>query len=575
MRDNVAHEAARHVPQMALVTAAVVLLPPATSLVLRATGVVSSPWLSVSLTVGLSLGASYTGSAYWRRRGGTGELLFSELLVWGWVRRWRQEREVANAAELLEHGISAGREGAAALSTERREGLLRQLAKALEGQDVYLNGHSRRVARHATMIARGLGLPNHEVARIRAAAAVHDVGKLLTPKPILNKPGRLTDAEFDVVQRHPVDGAEMVAPLGDHELTRIVRHHHERLDGAGYPDGLAGEQIPLGAWIIAVADTFDAITSSRPYRAAARHQRAIDILRAEAGSQLDPAAVRAFLAYYTGNRPTAVWSLLAATVRRLVSWLTGDPAAAATISTSKLAAATAATVAIGAAAGGVPVPAVHALAPRNESHVAAPAQPFHITTAVSPSQSVSAVPMPARPAHTRRDHAKPGTAHAAVKHTKARSHATSHTVRVVNHATVATPAQSATVSAPSHAKPSPEVPAAATPTPATTTPTTSAPTTSTPTPAAQPTPTTGSGHTGNGNGNGHAHDQGNGRGQGNVSATTTPTASPVETPIPVQVTTPTETTTPTQSQGNGNANGQDNGNANGQGNGHGNGNGKS
>ncbi len=180
------------------------------------------------------------------------------------------------------------------------------------------------------MIARGLGLPSDQVARIRAAAAVHDVGKLLTPKAILNKPGRLTDAEFDVIKRHPVDGAEMVAALGDHELTQIVRHHHERLDGAGYPNRLAGEQIPLGARIIAVADTFDAITSARAYRAAARHQKAIDILRAEAGSQLDPEAVRAFIAYYDGTRPTAVWALVTAGARHVVSCLSGDPAAAAT-----------------------------------------------------------------------------------------------------------------------------------------------------------------------------------------------------------------------------------------------------
>ncbi|MBV8217134.1 MAG: HD domain-containing protein, partial [Solirubrobacterales bacterium] len=232
-RDNANTVAARHVPQMLLVTAGVVLLPLMTSLTLRATGVVSSPWVSVALTVGLSLTASYAGSAYWRKRRGEGELLFSELLIWGWIRRWRQEREVANATGLLELGTSARRARAATLSPERREELLRALAKALERQDVYLNGHSRRVARHATMIARGLGLPNDDVVRIRAAAAVHDVGKLLMPKTILDKPGRLTEAEFDVVKRHPVDGAEMVVPLGDPELTRIVRHHHERLDGAG------------------------------------------------------------------------------------------------------------------------------------------------------------------------------------------------------------------------------------------------------------------------------------------------------------------------------------------------------
>jgi len=243
----------RHVPHMLLATTLVAVLPLAVSLALRATGAVSG-WVSVGLAVAMSLMSSIAGSAYWRKRGGHSEVLFGELLLWGWIRSWRQERELTNATRLL--GLvnrdPAHAEERDELSVDAREQLLRQLAGAVEGQDVYLNGHSRRVARHATMIARGMGLPSEEVARIRAAAAVHDVGKLRTPKTILNKPGRLTDAEFEVIKRHPVDGAEMVAALGDPELTRIVRHHHERLDGAGYPDRLEGEAIPVGARIIAV-----------------------------------------------------------------------------------------------------------------------------------------------------------------------------------------------------------------------------------------------------------------------------------------------------------------------------------
>lgn len=360
LSDYIAPSPGRHFPHMLVATTLVAVLPLALSLSLRASGVISG-WLSVGLAVVMSLAASTAGSAYWRKRGGHGEVLFSELLLWGWVRSWRQERELTNATRLLDLvNSAAGRTHEHdELSVERREHLLRQLAGALEGQDIYLNGHSRRVARHATMIARGMGLPNEQVARIRAAAAVHDVGKLRTPKAVLNKPGRLTDEEFDVIKRHPVDGAEIVAGLGDVELTRIVRHHHERLDGAGYPDGLRGEQIPVGARIIAVADTFDAITSARPYRDAAPHQKAIDILRKEAGTQLDPDAVRAFLAYYSGNRPTVLWGIITSSLRRVVSWLSGDPAAAATISAGKLTAATMATAAIGAAAGAAPVPVVH------------------------------------------------------------------------------------------------------------------------------------------------------------------------------------------------------------------------
>jgi putative nucleotidyltransferase with HDIG domain len=384
--DYFASASGRHLPQMLLATTVVAVLPLVISLGLRASGLVDG-WVSVGLAVVMSLASSTAGSAYWRKRGRNTEVLFGELLLWGWIRSWRQERELANATRLLalvNNGPALPLERDE-LTVEQREHLLQQLAGALEGQDVYLNGHSRRVARHATMIARGMGLPNEDVARIRAAAAVHDVGKLRTPKAILNKPGRLTDEEFEVIKRHPVDGAGMVAALGDPELTRIVRHHHERLDGAGYPDRLRGEEIPLGARIIAVADTFDAITSARPYRDAAPHQKAIDILRKEAGSQLDPDAVRSFLAYYSGSRPTAVWAIITSSLRRVVSWLSGDPAAAATISASKVAAATAATAAIGAAAGAAPVPVVHHAPARAViSHVhGVPAHPRAATPSVA------------------------------------------------------------------------------------------------------------------------------------------------------------------------------------------------
>jgi putative nucleotidyltransferase with HDIG domain len=390
--EQIAPAPARYLPHMLIATTVVAVLPLALSLGLRASGVISSPWLSVGLALALSMIASRAGSAYWSRRDGHAEVLFSELLLWGWIRRWRQERELADATRLLDlvnPGFTERNHPALTpdeeLTVEQREQLLRQLAGTLEGQDIYLNGHSRRVARHATMIARGVGLSSDEVARVRAAAAVHDVGKLRTPKAILNKTGRLTDEEFAVIKRHPVDGAEMVAALGDPELTRIVRHHHERLDGAGYPDGLAGQEIPIGARIIAVADTFDAITSARPYRDAAPHQKALDILRNEAGAQLDPDAVRSFLAYYSGNRPTVLWAIIASSVRRVVAWLSGDPAAAATLSASKVAVATAATAAIGAAAGAAPLPVLHL-----------PSRPAAAVHAV-PARRRGATPVPRRP----------------------------------------------------------------------------------------------------------------------------------------------------------------------------------
>jgi len=179
---------------------------------------------------------------------------------------------------------------------------LARLAAGLEVRAPGINGHSRRVSRYAAGIARRMGLPREQVARVRQAAAVHDIGKLEMPARIVNKPGPLSDEEFTQVQRHAAAGERMVAGLGDEQLSAIVRHHHERVDGAGYPDGLVGAEIPLGARIVAVADTFDALTSTRPYRPASNHRDALVLLGAEAGAQLDPDVVRAFRDYYSGFR---------------------------------------------------------------------------------------------------------------------------------------------------------------------------------------------------------------------------------------------------------------------------------
>jgi HD-GYP domain-containing protein (c-di-GMP phosphodiesterase class II) len=219
------------------------------------------------------------------------------------IRRWSTERRVAVALRLLRGG-----EGSADLTRGRRADLLSELAAELESRDPYTHGHSRRVARHAVIIAIRMGLGEHEVATIRAAAALHDVGKINTPRAVLHKPGRLTDVELALIELHPVDGAEIVSTLGDPELTAMVRHHHERLDGTGYPDGLSGTEIPLGARIIAVADTFDAITSTRPYRPARTHDAAMQILDEEAGSRLDQVGVRTLQAYYAEGPPRPLWT---------------------------------------------------------------------------------------------------------------------------------------------------------------------------------------------------------------------------------------------------------------------------
>ncbi|MFL5861684.1 MAG: HD-GYP domain-containing protein, partial [Solirubrobacteraceae bacterium] len=341
----------------------VAIVPVAVSVALRWFGVIASAWLSTAIAVLLSFAAAFAGSLYWRERRGAGELLFSELLLWGWLRLYLEDRKVARASRLLDLEQRRRAASEESLSVAHRQQLLRQLAAALEGQDSYLRGHSRRVARHAAGIAVSLGLPDEEVGRIRAAALIHDVGKLHMPPQILNKPGRLTGAEFELIKLHPTDGARMSMALGDPALTAIVRHHHERLDGSGYPHHLAGDEIPLGARIVAVADTFDAVTSTRTYRRAARHKEAIAILRKDAGSRLDPGAVSAFLGYYSGHRAALIWTISTAMLRRGVSWLTGDPAAAAPIASGKLGATVLATTALGGAVVVAPVVVVLGLSP--------------------------------------------------------------------------------------------------------------------------------------------------------------------------------------------------------------------
>jgi putative nucleotidyltransferase with HDIG domain len=311
------------VTRVLVATALVAVLPVAAAWILSVVGLIDA-LESFGLAVVLSLAASVAGAALWRRHG-RGDVVFGDLLPWGWLRRRRAQRELANATALLLASLDAH-----GVELEQRGEFIERMADALEAQDAYVTGHSRRVARHATRIARELGLSNAEAAKVRLAAAIHDVGKLAVPSSILNKPGTLTEREFAVIKRHADEGARIVSVLGDPELTAIVRHHHERMDGNGYPAGLVGEEIPLGARIIAVADTFDAVTSARPYRGPAAHKEAIAILGRASGPQVDPRAVRAFLRSYSGaRRPLVIWAVLTSMPLSALASLTGQPVSAA------------------------------------------------------------------------------------------------------------------------------------------------------------------------------------------------------------------------------------------------------
>lgn len=177
---------------------------------------------------------------------------------------------------------------------------VQMLARALEAKDSYTRGHSIRVSQYAVATAQRLGLGESLVDSIRLGGELHDIGKIGTREAVLHKPGNLTAEEFRQITEHPLLGEKMLSPLA-HEspaVLRIVRSHHERLDGRGFPDGLRGERIPIEARIVAVADTFDAITTRRPYRESRSPEEAVGELRRVAGTQLDPEAVAAFVAAF-------------------------------------------------------------------------------------------------------------------------------------------------------------------------------------------------------------------------------------------------------------------------------------
>lgn len=177
--------------------------------------------------------------------------------------------------------------------------VIEALVATVEAKDIYTYGHSARVSKLARQIAERLGLGEEALEQIKVAGLLHDVGKIGIPESILSKPGRLTDEEWEYIRSHPQIGEGIIRQLGSPRLAdveRVVRHHHEKLDGTGYPDGLAGEAIPLGARILAVADAYDAMTSNRPYRAPMSTEAAIEELQRCAGSQFDAAAVEALVA---------------------------------------------------------------------------------------------------------------------------------------------------------------------------------------------------------------------------------------------------------------------------------------
>jgi diguanylate cyclase (GGDEF)-like protein len=177
------------------------------------------------------------------------------------------------------------------------------LAEVLLERDNYTGEHSTRVAELACEVARSLSLDEREVERVRAAAQLHDIGKVGIPDDILRKRADLSDEEWETMRGHPMIGERIVRSMpGLGPVARIIRHEHERWDGSGYPDGLSGEQIPIGARIVFACDAYSAMTSERPYRAAMSHPNAIRELAEGAGSQFDPQVTEVLIGYLWGSR---------------------------------------------------------------------------------------------------------------------------------------------------------------------------------------------------------------------------------------------------------------------------------
>jgi len=211
------------------------------------------------------------------------------------------EREAADSARQLElyaadlrETFKSERERAQQLSRSYMA-TVRALSNAVEARDAYTGKHAERVTRYAIEIGRELGLARPDAPEIEFGFLLHDVGKLAVPDSILFKPGPLTDEERSLMSRHTIVGADIIRDIEFlAEASKVVRSHHERWDGGGYPDGLEGEDIPQTARVFAVADVFDALTTERPYRGALSFDQAHGMILEESGKHFDPDVVAAF-----------------------------------------------------------------------------------------------------------------------------------------------------------------------------------------------------------------------------------------------------------------------------------------
>ena len=219
--------------------------------------------------------------------------------------RHRSEEDLQVARQLADQlGVALSNASLVEALDRLNVGTLTALARTVDAKSPWTAGHSQRVTECALAIGRVMGLAAQDLDRLARGGLLHDIGKIAVPSSVLNKPGRLTAEEFDLMKQHPTIGARILEPIPDYDrLIPVVLQHHERFDGSGYPSGIAGEEISLDARIMAVADVFDALTSERPYRKAMDLAVATEIIVKGSGSEFDPRVVEAFLR--VSQRPQA------------------------------------------------------------------------------------------------------------------------------------------------------------------------------------------------------------------------------------------------------------------------------
>lgn len=254
------------------------------------------PFLATVVSIVAITAAIVIGAQIWKTQPESTGFAFGDLMVWSWRRRKRAERSLRRNATTLGFDRAGTAVDDPTTSLEERTWALHDIARAMDAKSYYTLGHSERVAGHALNIAEALDLSAEETETLVTAAELHDVGNIALSDEVLFKADDLDPAERVQVEQHVGVGAALAgaAGFGD-DVVDAIRHHHEEFDGTGYPARLMGDSIPRAARIVAIAEAYDALTSTRPYRNGMTGAAAVDVLRTESGTRFDPALVETFI----------------------------------------------------------------------------------------------------------------------------------------------------------------------------------------------------------------------------------------------------------------------------------------